>query len=56
VVTHLHTLTINNTGNFLDGSVNTKLLGTIPGRHQQIEFAPPKRFTDQVMSNMPGIS
>lgn len=39
-----------------EGTINSILLGEIIGVHEAIEFAPLKRFTDMVMSNMFQIS
>ena len=39
-----------------DHNDSSELIGTILGKHQQIEFAPLKRFTDLIMSTMLGIS
>jgi hypothetical protein len=37
-------------------TANSGLIGTILGKHQHIEFAPTKRFTDLVVTNMLGLS
>lgn len=39
-----------------ENNVNSELIGSILGKHQQIEFAPLKRLTDLIMGNMLGIS
>lgn len=41
----------------VDGQrINSRLLGSILGKHERIELAPLKRFTDLVMSNLLGLS
>lgn len=37
-------------------TLDNRLLGFMLGRHQRIEFAPMKRFTDLVVSKMMGVS